>query len=927
MGDVSGKVTAVATGGNATAVDDTASADADASGVDGDVENDVSGLISATALGGTAYSSNGYATADADAVAVDDYVYGDVSGRIIARATGGTATGNDADADAETYGVGDDVEGDVSGMISAIALGGSAIGSNGYAYAEAIAHGVDGDVENDVSGTISALAEGGTAYSFNSVSGAYADAEAYGVGYAEIYPDDDDDDDDDDVEYGSVYNNVSGEISAVALGGTAISSNGNAEATATAVAVGGSVDGNVSGQISAQADAGTATAGNAEADASAYASGVSDGVGGNISGQILAAASAGTATGEIASANAEASGIGGDFAGDITGAIGVSAVAGTAVGGESAEAEARVAGIYGDSVAVFNFTGDILAEATAGLEIAGGVTNVSSAEAAGIMATDELYLNATGGSIQAMVYAPEGYSQDDLAEGSGAYAILSSNANDYVSLANMDVVGDIELGGGTNSLWILDDTSLAGDISATDGDLLFNIESGTLTLVGSTAVSDLSDALRVSSDGALSFLLYNSPANELNSKLVVDGSVEAEDGASLLAEPAAGQSAAVIVGKTYQVITATDGVSGTFVENTQSLFGLSISNGVDAVYITPTGLKFQQTPAPYASRASSATLHTVMRNFSGRVGGVRALVRAWRAEQAAPATDAPDGPSGPRVWKRRPDGSTQWYVRQFNDLGGVDSSGSVAGYDWETHGVMVGMDQMVNEKVLVGIAVGGAWTDLDGQRGEGGGASDMIIAGVYGSYVQDAWYSEMGLSYGQAQNDSQRIDTIGNTYEGEYDSGLVGTWLEFGYMIPVKDAFSLEPYARTSYAYGSYDGYTDKGSTAPMTVDSVNTDSLIGELGLRGRNKWSFENGSRFNVGTFAGWRYEFADDRVSVDTTVLGVSQKSVTPETGRSAIVLGLSGDWELKNDWSFGLEYSPTFSEDWNNHSVNGTMRRKF
>jgi uncharacterized protein with beta-barrel porin domain len=919
VGDGTGIISAAATGGLATsaAYNSTANAHAIAAaealarGINGNVTGDI-GTIVATATGGTATATGVYAYARSHATANGihgEQTVGDIIGSIDAAATGGTATATStgsigssyasADASAYAYGISDEVFiGDVTGSIRATATGGTAVSSR-EATAVARAYGIEGDMTGDITGTIDATATGGTA-----TADVNANADAYAAAYG---------------MYGDLNGDLNGAVTATGIGGTATATDGNASAGTSALGIRGDVTGNVGGTIDATAFGGSASSpvfGPGASDAFAitytFVCGLREDVTGDINGTINSTAFGGTTTGNFVDARVYSYGIWGDFMGDVTGTINARAAGGTSTGGSSVDAKADAYGIYGDTVQINNFSGTISATAVAGLETLSAPADpiasintiepliivpmgtLSRANAYGIYAEDTLYLNAPTGSIHAAIEVPAGYTLMDLPEGSAAYAICGGTGDDMVRLGNMDIVGDIDLRTGNNDLYIFGKTRVKGNVTATGG---YN---------------------------NYSFELYENPADLRNSKLMVDGRVSEPNGASIAAYAAPGQTARNIVGKKYEVITATDGVEGTFVENAKSMFDLKVEQSDTNVVITATGVKGQTgSSTPSANSVSKATVHaarTVMYDLSAHSSAMRTFLRGIDSADAAP-----EGPAGPEVDKLK-NGEWMLFARQVNDFGSQDSDGGIAGYDWQTSGFMLGTERLLTPNLVAGLSGGGTWTDLDGKEGAGGGSSDMFVTSLNLNWFTETWFAESGLCYAHADNDAQRIATDDQYYTGDYNSDLYGGWLEFGYTKTGKK-YSMEPYFRTSYIHGRHDGYEDEGGSNPLTVDSHETDNCQIETGLRARRDWAMKNGDRLGIEMKAAWRHELMDDSVSANGSLLGVDQSLRSPSADRDALALGIKTDWVMSDAITVGVEYAPTIAGNWHNHALNGMVKYEF
>ena len=95
-------------------------------------------------------------------------------------------------------------------------------------------------------------------------------------------------------------------------------------------------------------------------------------------------------------------------------------------------------------------------------------------------------------------------------------------------------------------------------------------------------------------------------------------------------------------------------------------------------------------------------------------------------------------------------------------------------------------------------------------------------------------------------------------------------------------------------------GFTETGSLAPLDVDSQEATAAHAQFGLnvryqRIKNRWTY-----ITPELFLGWRHEFGDDQLSVDSKFATGSGSSFTvngPKLGRDSILgsLGISVQWK--------------------------------
>jgi outer membrane autotransporter protein len=302
----------------------------------------------------------------------------------------------------------------------------------------------------------------------------------------------------------------------------------------------------------------------------------------------------------------------------------------------------------------------------------------------------------------------------------------------------------------------------------------------------------------------------------------------------------------------------------------------------------------------------------------------RASTRVSKLRTELRNNQAPSGPPGPDT-ETLVKGDWLSYTSAFGNIGGQDSSSTSPGFDYDTYGLMLGQEKLIGEQLIVGLA--GAYAQTDIKSPSGDSDSNLYSATAYANWFNQTWYVGGGLTYGHAENDVTRIDSVDDRYTGGYDSALVGTWIEAGYTAALGD-FGIGPYGRLSYVHGEHDGYTDTGSgTSALTTEDSNTDNLKSELGMRVNLEWVYQNRSSFIIEVKAGWEHEWADEGVSVNASYLGSTLDIESAQADEDALVLGLRMEWSNGRGFSAGVDYEPTFAGNWHNHAFSGTLRHEW
>jgi outer membrane autotransporter protein len=907
-----------------------ADASGDAFAVDGDVAGNVSGDFNVSALGGLAYldagsgySSESLAFVFADAAGISGSVWGDFSGAMDIHATAGTAILGVSYYDV----IPDTIEGD------------SFFGDYIFVDASAVASGIGSGSESiygEVSGPITVTASGGQVAVIMDDSYAY-DAIEGDEGVVFLSED-----------TFNVY------AKAIALNGDLYSEEISADLTATAV--GGSVV--FENLYLGVSDSIESLDSSVPVSADAFAAGI----------------------------------VGGYVAAAITGDIVATATPGVAGYAESSP-------IYGDElladselIPTYEIPDFVYSEAASGYAfgVLGASPNLYSDQFEGdslesIPSGGSLELSISGG-VHAIVLQPEvvdSYiSTDSIESGesvSDAYndvynayaaAIYGGEGNDFVELAEgANIIGDINLNGGENELYVTGDTFMLGDIlSSSDwrvesglgiyngyGTVDFDIVSGMFTAVGTVRVSDLADQLDIASGAGLAPLisrLEDEDGNSLSSLLSISG----EEAGVVFAEGAVVRptfngmedwsdvlSSEADEDKQFLIVSSTGliDIEGAILDDSLSPYEITlvkedgeslVTDDIEAYYLENSSedlfvalgdvkaLAGDETPGVGQTvQATHSSSQAVMVDISKRTSLIRSLLRGTVAYEG----EFPEGAAGPDVGRMQ-HGDWLSYISAFGNIGSQDNVGGVAGFDYDTYGFVVGQEKLLGEAMVVGLAGSYAQTDVDGNDGSSGGDSELYSGAVYANWFTDTWYTEVGLTYGYAQTDTKRKDIANVTYTGDYDSSLYGTWIEVGYTTTY-EGFEAEPFARVSYVYGDHEGFTDSGAGPnSLTTKDADTQNFQTEVGIRLTEEWVFQDDSKFFLGLKAAWEHEWADRSVRLDAEYLGAELEIESPEADRAALVLGIRGEWRNADGISLALKYEPSIAGNWMNHSFSGTFQ---
>jgi autotransporter-associated beta strand protein len=522
------------------------------------------------------------------------------------------------------------------------------------------------------------------------------------------------------------------------------------------------------------------------------------------------------------------------------------------------------------------------------------------------------------------------------------------------------------------------DTIVAGGVldveGALDGTSSVTVQSGA-TLMGAGSI--VSPSVSVESGGTLA------PGNgSAGSVLSIDGSLAFASGAYYLVQvsPSAAASTTVTgtadlggatvkavfaagsyVAKTYTILTASGGVSGTFAStivntglpsNVHSSLSYDANNvylnlaldfalppggninqrnvgnalshsfdkngGIPLVYasLTPAGLTIAS--GELATRVQQTTFEA-MTQFTGLLADrdLPACVVTDKRGKLLPC------PARWSVWASGFGGSQE--SSGHAALGSHDATSRVAG-------TAVGADYRFSADTLAGFALAGGGTNFS-VDGLGSGRSDLFQAGAYLRHARGPAYLSAVLAYGWQDVSTDRTVTISgiDRLRAQFDANAWSGRAESGYRfaLPAFGGLGLTPYvagqvttvALPSYAETVLSGsnafalnYAGKSVTAPRTELGLRTDKTFaaadGDLLLRGRVAWAHD----FNPNRTISATFQALPDASFI---VNGAAQAA---DSG--LVTASLEKTW--RNGWSATASFDGAFSSVTRSYAGKGMVR---
>lgn len=314
----------------------------------------------------------------------------------------------------------------------------------------------------------------------------------------------------------------------------------------------------------------------------------------------------------------------------------------------------------------------------------------------------------------------------------------------------------------------------------------------------------------------------------------------------------------------------------------------------------------------------------------GRMGNLH-MSRAPRT--AISADNSNSLASGGPTLSRLPDslrtaGGWSGWAHVLGLTGDMDSDHGILGFEVDSLGLALGLDNQVNDNLVLGV--GGGYTESEVDFKDFGQDTDVdgYHLALYGSYSTNSWYLDGAVTYASNDYDTVRL-TPANKATSSTDGSQWSLYLGGGYNLVDDINWYLIPIASAQWAQANIDGFREQGAGPfNLTVKDYDGDSLATTLGLRlGANLATGE--TRIEPELRLSWAHEFGDtDRYVKARYAMGgpsFTIQGVEPE--RDSVLIGAGLNAHLTDNFTLFVDYDGEFRSDFQAHMLSGGMRYSF
>lgn len=174
----------------------------------------------------------------------------------------------------------------------------------------------------------------------------------------------------------------------------------------------------------------------------------------------------------------------------------------------------------------------------------------------------------------------------------------------------------------------------------------------------------------------------------------------------------------------------------------------------------------------------------------------------------------------------RVDGATLW-ARGFGGERVQPADGILFKATSDYYGGMIGGDWLVRPELRLGAFIGGGATRTSLDQNAGRAGSDLVFGGGFARYAFGQSFLQAAVQGGPSQNSTSRtiasnlapnLQAATASFDGWYLSPEMTYGLRHSFSSYSGVTWTMMPNLRIRYLYGAFDGYTENGSNANLTV-------------------------------------------------------------------------------------------------------------
>ncbi|WP_306547615.1 autotransporter domain-containing protein [Desulfobulbus sp.] len=265
----------------------------------------------------------------------------------------------------------------------------------------------------------------------------------------------------------------------------------------------------------------------------------------------------------------------------------------------------------------------------------------------------------------------------------------------------------------------------------------------------------------------------------------------------------------------------------------------------------------------------------------------------------------------------------------FGAWGDWDGDGNAVSLDRSIGGVVAGCDVMLGSSWTTGFAFGYSKTDFDVDSRLSSGSADGYHLGTYALKQLGGLDLTAGAAYSWHQVDTDRtvqFSGFRDDLEADYDADASQFFGEASYNFTTQTG-RISPFLNLAYVNLNTDSFTEQGGEASLQVASSSQDMVYSTFGFRAEKQVAI-GGMLLKPNGSLGWRHGFGDNVPTGDVAFESGNAFAVEGVSiARNAIVGEFGIAHDLTENASINVAYNGQFSSDLNDQGVKATFVVKF
>ncbi len=274
------------------------------------------------------------------------------------------------------------------------------------------------------------------------------------------------------------------------------------------------------------------------------------------------------------------------------------------------------------------------------------------------------------------------------------------------------------------------------------------------------------------------------------------------------------------------------------------------------------------------------------------------------------------------------DGNAVW-AKGFGGQRQQDSNGQFIGGTTTGYGGAVGYERMINPDMKIGVLAGGSTNKTNLYLNADSTNTDTVFGGAYGRQTWGGTFLDLAVIAGNLDNANVRNISGGLAFQtatASYGGWFVDPSLTAGRRFDIDGrGFTITPAVKARYLAAHFDGYTETGSSANLTVAGRNFQAWEERAELTFANTSTMGNGNRVTARVTIGALAQQRSAGGQVNIALLGQNFLAATPDRGSITGGFGSAGlDWQMGNVALFALGEATSTNDSTRTYAGKGGVR---